>query len=86
MYPNVVLQDLMLVPCIQGVVPLKPGRDLDWNEEVAKAKPCDAVPVHSEHPLYILYTSGTTGTPKVSLYFNGNTYEQVKFYSISCNS
>uniref|UniRef100_A0A8D0C2H7 Acyl-CoA synthetase short-chain family member 3, mitochondrial n=1 Tax=Salvator merianae TaxID=96440 RepID=A0A8D0C2H7_SALMN len=47
-----------------GAVPFKPGRDLDWQEEMLKAKPCDCVPVLSDHPLYILYTSGTTGTPK----------------------
>ncbi|XP_075886158.1 acyl-CoA synthetase short-chain family member 3, mitochondrial [Nelusetta ayraudi] len=37
---------------------------LDWDEEMAKAQPHDCVPLPSNHPLYVLYTSGTTGTPK----------------------
>ncbi|XP_019370343.1 PREDICTED: acyl-CoA synthetase short-chain family member 3, mitochondrial isoform X2 [Gavialis gangeticus] len=47
-----------------GTVPLVPGRDLDWDEELAKAQPHDCVAVRSDEPLYILYTSGTTGLPK----------------------
>ena len=31
---------------------------------MSKAKNADYIPVDSNHPLYILYTSGTTGTPK----------------------
>jgi len=38
--------------------------DLDWQQEVAKVYPADCVRVHSTDPLYVLYTSGTTGKPK----------------------
>ena len=41
----------------------KPGRDLDWAELEADSAPADCVPVAATDPLYILYTSGTTGIP-----------------------
>ena len=40
------------------------GRDIDWQQAMAEAEPADCVPVEANHPLYILYTSGTTGQPK----------------------
>jgi len=40
------------------------GRDLDWEQAMASAEPADCVAVNANHPLYILYTSGTTGQPK----------------------
>ncbi|MCY1499347.1 Acetyl-coenzyme A synthetase [compost metagenome] len=40
------------------------GRDIDWQQAMAAAEPVDCVPVAATDPLYVLYTSGTTGKPK----------------------
>ena len=55
------------------------GRDHDWQTLMAGSKPHTAVPVASTDPMYILYTSGTTGSPKGVVRDTGGSVTALKW-------
>ncbi len=63
----------------QAEASMEPGRDHDWNEIMEAASPVDCVSVNATDPLYILYTSGTTGQPKGVVRDNGGHIVALKW-------